>query len=165
MNRELCLYELSSRSRLQEALDASVPGTWPPVLMDNDTIQEFLIRLTDPRLCRLYAFYWIRLPDQDSKERICIGNGGFFLDDEGIFELGYSILPEWENQGYATEAVSTLVPWAFDNHQIHTIIARTYPYLHASVRVLEKNQFVFTGLDSKDGTVIYHRCKSPDPER
>lgn len=161
MTRELCHYELSSQSRLQKALDASVPDNWPPVLMDRDTILEFLNRLTDPLQCRLYAFYWIRLPDEELKERTCIGNGGFFLDNEGIFELGYSILPQWENRGYATEAVASLVSWAFDNHQIPLIIARTNPYLHASVRVLEKNQFVYTGHDSKEGTVTYHRFKIP----
>ena len=162
LTRELCEYELTSRVLLQQELDARLPDTWPPDMMDKETIQDFITRLSDKTNCRLYAFYWIKLPDTDSKERVLIGSGGFFLHPDGTFELGYSVLEEFQNQGYATEAVASLLEWAFSHHQVSVITATTYPDLKASIRVLEKNLFEYAGSGREKGTIAFQRVCLPD---
>jgi len=74
--------------------------------------------------------------------------------------LGYSVLDEYHNRGYATEAVRALVPEIFSLPGIQRIIATTYPDFGASVRVLEKNGFSRTdrvpaGTGAEEGTVCF----------
>jgi len=80
--------------------------------------------------------------------------------------IGYSVLEEYQNQGYATEAVRYLIPVIFSLPGIRQIIATTYPYLAASIRVLEKNGFMYAGENSncegiEEGTAVY-LLKKPD---
>ncbi|MGH7232685.1 MAG: GNAT family N-acetyltransferase [Nitrospiraceae bacterium] len=51
------------------------------------------------------------------ESRLTIGNGGFkgAPTADGTVELGYSILPEHQRHGCATEAVSTLVASAYSD--------------------------------------------------
>lgn len=159
---ELCEFEQTSRIHLSEALQARVPDAWPPALMDADTIQEFKERLSDPLQCSLYAFYWIKMPDSDDTTRVLIGSGGFFLHPDRMFELGYSVLLEFQNRGYATEAVACLISWAFTHCNVPVITATTYPDLLPSIRVLKKNLFVCIGKGREDGTVAFERIRLPD---
>lgn len=159
--RELCEFEQSSRIHLSKALQARVPDAWPPALMDADTIQEFRERLSDPLQCSIFAFYWVKMPDSDDANRVLIGSGGFFLDPEGMFELGYSVLPEFQNRGYATEAVACLISWVFTHYPIPVITATTCPDLLPSIRVLEKNFFVCIGKGREEGTVAFERTRLP----
>jgi len=80
--------------------------------------------------------------------------------------IGYSVLEEYQNQGYATEAVRHLIPVLFSLPGIRQVMATTYPYLAASIRVLEKNGFVYAGENHngegiEEGTGVY-LLKKPD---
>ncbi len=63
-------------------------------------------------------------------------------------------------QGYATEAVARLVTWAFSHQNVVEVTAETLPYLRQSIRVMEKNGFVFQGRGSEHGVVRYAVQKS-----
>eukprot|EP00825_Cyclidium_porcatum_P005331 TRINITY_DN12579_c0_g1_i1.p2 TRINITY_DN12579_c0_g1~~TRINITY_DN12579_c0_g1_i1.p2 ORF type:complete len:123 (+),score=0.47 TRINITY_DN12579_c0_g1_i1:214-582(+) len=90
--------------------------------------------------------------------------------------LGYSVLDEFRNRGYTTEAVCHLIPCVFTLPGIQRIAATTYPDLGASIRVLEKNGFAktdlpLTGTGAEEGTICYllermgkQRHRSRDPE-
>lgn len=76
-------------------------------------------------------------------------------DDEGVVEIAYGIVPAMEGRGYATEAASALVDFAFSDPRVRVVRAHTLPALNASTRVLTKSLFERVGelLDSEDGLV------------
>ncbi|HJX83280.1 MAG TPA: GNAT family protein [Candidatus Angelobacter sp.] len=74
---------------------------------------------------------------------------------DGTAEVGYSIVPEFQRQGYAPEATKALIAWAFGHPQVTRVIAHTLPELQPSIRVMEKNGFTFTGAGEEPGTIRY----------
>lgn len=147
--------EIEDRASFSRLIDARIPENWPPPLNNHDTMLFNLQRLEiDGAQEGWWSWYFIL--DED-EERILIGNGGFKgrPDAAGSVELGYSICKEYQNQGYATEAVFGLVFWAFQHDGVYRVTAETLPELKASIRVLEKNNFVFQGEGSAPGIILY----------
>jgi ribosomal-protein-alanine N-acetyltransferase len=73
----------------------------------------------------------------------CIGIMGFYRTQPEHFrtELGYMILPEHWGKGYVTEAVKTLLNFAFNTLNFHSIEAVIDARHTASERVLQKVGF------------------------
>lgn len=73
----------------------------------------------------------------------CIGLMGFYRTQPEHFrtELGYMIAPEHNGKGYVTEAVKTLLDFAFNKLNFHSIEAVIDSRHVASERVLQKNGF------------------------
>ena len=69
-----------------------------------------------------------------------IGDIGFMggPDQEGVVEVGYSIIPEYRNQGYATEMARSLIAWAFQEKGIKLVTAECLDDNIGSIKVLEK---------------------------
>lgn len=63
---------------------------------------------------------------------------------------GYGVLPEYEGNGYTTEAVKAMTQWAFGNSDVAFVEAETEPGNKASQRVLEKCGFTPDG-EGKEG--------------
>ena len=66
-------------------------------------------------------------------------------------EIGYGVLPEYEGQGYTTEAVQAMTAWAFGEKDVVFVEAETDPENKASQRVLEKCGFVPDGTMGEEG--------------
>lgn len=67
------------------------------------------------------------------------GLAGFkgFPDQNGQVEIGYGIDPDYQRQGYMTEAVQCLINWAFEEPTCLSVVARdTKKWNVASQRVL-----------------------------
>jgi ribosomal-protein-alanine N-acetyltransferase len=79
------------------------------------------------------------------ENRMVIGNAGFTgaPDAEGIVEIAYGVVPDFQGRGYATEAAEALVMWARENGRVAVARAHTLPQRNASTRVLEKCGFRF----------------------
>lgn len=73
----------------------------------------------------------------------CIGIMGFFHTQPEHFrtELGYMIQPKYWGKGYVTEAVKTLLDFAFNTLNFHSVEAVIDARHTASERVLQKNGF------------------------
>jgi RimJ/RimL family protein N-acetyltransferase len=154
MTVDLCLADLSSPEILGRQLDADIPDAWPPELVTPDTLHEFIQLLNAPGGSRFYSFYWIKTGEYCS-DRILIGSGGGLIKDDGIPEIGYSVLEEFRCQGYATEAVRAVTCWLKERFSPAFIRAYTFPFLTGSIRVLEKNGFHYAGPGCEEGTVEY----------
>ena len=76
---------------------------------------------------------------------------------DGSVEIGYSILPEYQQRGFATEAVEALVTRAFENPDVTRVTAETLPDLSPSIGVLEKTGFELLGEGSEPGVIRYGR--------
>lgn len=75
--------------------------------------------------------------------RTLVGWGGFkgAPDQDGVAELGYSIAPDFEGQGLATDATRILLRRAWEAEDVTAVIAHTLAEPTASARVLEKTGF------------------------
>ncbi len=68
-------------------------------------------------------------------------------DHKGAVEIGYGIDPNYQNQGYTTEAVQALIRWAFHQPNCQAVTAQAVQN-PASKRVLEKvGMRAFQNLD------------------
>jgi RimJ/RimL family protein N-acetyltransferase len=133
-------------------LSAIVPGTWPPDLLDRDALEWTLRWLNDPSNDRRWGFYWVVLREP----RTLIGVVGYKgMPHDGTVEVGYGIVAEHQRLGYATEATRALVDQAFASPEVTRVIAETLPGLVASIGVLEKLGFAFSGAGSEEGVIRY----------
>jgi [ribosomal protein S5]-alanine N-acetyltransferase len=124
-------------------LGARVPASWPPPLVD-DARQFFAERLGEhPDEEGWWLWYWL-VPDVPAASADLVGVGGFKgpPGEDGTAEIGYSLLPEHQLRGYATEAVAALIRHAFGRREVRRIIAETFFHLPRSIRVLVRNGFV-----------------------
>ena len=76
-------------------------------------------------------------------------------DAKGDVEISYGIAPEFEGQGFATEATRLLIDHAFAGGHVRRVRAHTLPADSASTRVLEKCGFQRCAelIDPVDGPI------------
>ncbi len=103
--------------------------------------------LNNPDQWEWYAIWIIELSNGTHIGDLCFKG----LDSNGVAEIGYGILEEYQGQGYATEAVTAALSWAFQNPNVTAIEAETDADNAASKRVLEKCGFVANGIMGKEG--------------
>ena len=158
--RELVAADLGGRAELSLALHAEVPEQWPPELFSTTIMNMVLEQLGDPAQQGWSAWY---LLCQEQGIDVLIGMCQFKgrPDTSGSVEIAYSILEDYRNRGYATEAVARLVRWAFGHQNVLEVAAETLPYRKQSIRIMEKNGFGFAGPGSEQGVVRYVLRKSP----
>ena len=94
-----------------------------------------------------YAIWMIERKDGTHIGELCFKG----LSAEGIAEIGYGISEEYQNNGYATEAVKSVLEWAFSHPEVVAVEAETDPDNTASKRVLEKCGFVLNGVIGEEG--------------
>lgn len=159
---EIAQAEINDKSKFSELLNASVPNTWPPEFIDHETMLFFLKKLQEaPEQSGWWNWYFVR-KDVVTNGCILIGSGGFKgkPTSDGTVEIGYSILSEFHNLGYGTEAIKGLVSWAFGHPQVRQVIAETLPELKASQRILEKSHFTYVGQGSEEGIIRYQLSRN-----
>lgn len=145
------LADLEGADELARELDVDVPDAWPPPLFDEAAIQWTIDRVTAGQPDEFLLYYWI-LRDQET----LIGLGGYKGTPlDGRIEIGYSVLPEFQRRGLATEGVAGLVRFAFQHDEIHEVFAETLPHLEGSIGVLQKNRFELLGPGSEDGVIQF----------
>ncbi|MEM7050356.1 MAG: GNAT family N-acetyltransferase [Acidobacteriota bacterium] len=135
--------ELEGRESLARGLGAAVPRHWPPPLHDRRSMAYNRLFLRDnPESVGWGLWYFLR-PTGDRGLPELIGGGGFqgLPTSAGTVEIGYSILPHHQRQGFAPEAVEALVRWAFEQPRVKRVTAETRPDSRPSIRVLEKCGF------------------------
>ena len=66
-------------------------------------------------------------------------------DSFGKVEIGYGVEKQYQNRGYATEAIQAVITWAFGQDKMKTVMAETDRDNIPSQSVLRKNGFIETG--------------------
>ena len=99
------------------------------------------------------------------KDGACIGNLSFKgVPEDGVVELGYGISEEYRGYGYATEAVETILAWAFDQPGVTSVAAETEAGNAASRRVLEKCGFIPAGEGREGPRFVLNLSSYEDPD-
>jgi len=130
---ELMKTTLKGKETLSKALRIAIPSTWPgPDLAE--AIPGFIAQME--REAVEVAWNWLIV---HKKEQVVVGDVGFMGGpNEGIAEIGYSIIAEYRNQGYATEAALYLIHWALQQREIRRVTAHCLNDNLGSIKVLEK---------------------------
>jgi RimJ/RimL family protein N-acetyltransferase len=124
---------------------------WPPV----DTADALLIFAEqlerNPALVGWLSWYWVLRGERP----MLVGNGGFKgpPGPEGEVEIGYFVRSWFRRQGYATEAATRLVAWAFESPRVARVVAETMAENVASIRVLQRLGFDRAGVGSEPGLI------------
>lgn len=159
--------ELQGRTALARALGVDVPPGWPPPLFDEDAIRWTLERLrADPSHATWGLHYFVLRETTAAPSRpgrtptprpLAVGAGGFKgpPDGNGAVEIGYSVLPDFQRRGFATEATDGMVERAFGDPRVRLVVAQTLPELVPSIGVLAKVGFRFAGEGEEEGVIRY----------
>lgn len=152
--------ELADRAEFARLLHANVPADWPPE-STVDALPLFLGWLeAAPEQSGWFGWYALAHL-HDGEPPVLVGGGGFLGPPaDGTAQLGYSMLPAYQGQGYATELVGGLLRWAFAQPGVACVAAETEWANPASVRVLEKSGFVRVGAAGEAGGARFE-CRAP----
>jgi ribosomal-protein-alanine N-acetyltransferase len=101
--------------------------------------------------------YWPTFLLGDGQHLGCCGLRPY-RPDEGTFEVGAHLLPQWWGQGLATEAVAAVLAHAFGPLRSRGLFARHNPHNHGSARILEKLGFRHTHDEHMPQTGLAHPC-------
>ena len=156
---ELARAEIADRARFAALLGAEVPAAWPPEELA-PALGILLARLeAEPAACGWFA--WYALAPREEAPPVLVGSAGFTGPPrQGEVEIGYSVMPEFQRRGYATEMVRALSRRALAQDGVTRVTARTEWANPASVRVLEKAGFHACGPRDEAGGARFevHRC-------
>jgi RimJ/RimL family protein N-acetyltransferase len=82
---------------------------------------------------------WFQLAIVNKNEEMLIGDIGIhFLEDNAQVEIGYTLAPGHQGQGYAIEALKAVISYLFSELKKHRITASVDPNNIKSIRLLEK---------------------------
>lgn len=138
--------ELEDRSRLGRLVEAEVPPSWPPLSLAGALPTFLSLHEQHPDWIGWLGWYAIRT---DTPRPVLVGSVGFNgkPDARKAVEIGYSILPEHQRQGLATEMVGALLDWAAPRGA-EIVEAETTVDNVPSIRLLQRHGFKIGGADA-----------------
>jgi [ribosomal protein S5]-alanine N-acetyltransferase len=150
---------IHDRNQLAKIVNAAVPETWPPELLDTAALEWTLRWLANPANDPAFSGYWMVLREP---RRVLIGMVGFkgMPNADGCVEIGYGVVEDHRRQGYASEGARALVEFAFSHANVQSVAAETYPNLIPSLGVMEKCGMKLLGDGSEPGVVRYAVTRS-----
>lgn len=152
MTAECVAASPDDREPIARATGARVPESWPAEHYDQDALDFTRAAMEkDPEQEWLLRYIVVREP-----EPVVAGMfGAMAPDGDGRVTIGYSVLPEMQRRGYASEALEAVVAWAFARPDVRIVAGETYPHLIASIRTMEHCGFRLAGAGSGEGIVRY----------
>jgi ribosomal-protein-alanine N-acetyltransferase len=149
--------EIEDLEALFRLLGVEPAADWPPA--DTvDVLPIFAEQLEgNPALVGWLSWYWILRGERP----VLVGNGGFKgrPGPEGAVEIGYFVRSRFRRQGYATEAATRLLAWAFESPQVAHVVAETMAENVASILVLQRLGFGRAGVGSEPGLIRFELAR------
>ncbi len=124
---------LTEKAKLAELVGALVPENWPGPDVAEALPLLVAILEQDPS-----GAVWDGIIIHKA-DGVIIGDMGCKggPNEEGIVEVGYSIIPEYRMHGYTTEMAHRLITWALQEQGIKVITAECLKDNLGSIKVLE----------------------------
>ncbi len=152
---EITLADLEGRASLASRLGVNVGEAWPPELYSRHALQMTLELLRDGSNHGWTNWYLVAADGRGGSTLAGVCGFKGRPDAAGSVEITYALLPEYQGQGLASEAVARLVDWAFSHPRVSEVSAETFPHLKRSIAVLRRNGFGPVGKGSEYGVVRY----------
>lgn len=129
-------------SKLGQLLGAKIGDVFP--VFPEEMMVERASNLLLPEAEQVWGAWFVIT---QSSNPMVIGTVGFHSppDTEGTLEVGYSIVPGYRRQGYASEAVGALIAFALGTGFVQKVLATTLSQDAASGGVLKANGFAQDG--------------------
>jgi len=149
--KKLCINILKGDYRDLEVLNLTKGKSWPDedVL---DTLPRIINNLNKVEYPTGYES-WMIIKKETSEIIGDLGFKGFNSEEENI-DLGYGIIKEERRKGYAEEAVSEIIKWAFSNKIVKEITANCLTENVSSINLL--NKFNFIKLKTEDDMIYWN---------
>ena len=127
------LFKLRSDSRVMEFLDT-------PLLATLEEAAEFVTKIKKAFTSNEGITWVISLHEKPE----LIGTIGFWriIKEHHRAEIGYMLIPEWQGKGIMQEALQEVMEYGFKVLNLHSVEANINPANQASLRLMERNQFV-----------------------
>jgi RimJ/RimL family protein N-acetyltransferase len=157
---EMLRADFAKSPEFAQFIDARVPATWPSEGWDEDAYNYLLSRMEKYPDCRGWSRYIVlKAPEGRTLAGGCGLLGPIELTDDP--EIGYGLLPEFQRQGYATEAVTALVEWIFQHLHVRSVNAQTFPGHSGSLGVLARCGFhpAGPGPGPEEGTLLFRKFR------
>lgn len=153
---DICRNILNNNYIDLEVLNLKKGRSWPDADV-LDTLPRIINNLNKVGCPTGYESWMIIKKDT----REVIGDLGFkgFNREEGNVDLGYGIIKEERRNGYAAEAVSEIIKWAFSTKIVMKITANCLTENMVSINLLNKFNFI---QDSTENDMIYWRLSVED---
>lgn len=144
---------VADKQQLTELLHVCVPDAWPG--QDLAEALPLFIAAQEKQPTPVLDGIIVHKEDQT-----IIGDIGFLgpPDAAGRIEIGYSIVPEYRNQGYATEMACHLIAWGLSQPCVSSVVASCLDDNFGSIKVLEK---VGMRRLSRDGNMLKWEIINP----
>lgn len=144
----LQIWKKYGRKELEKSLQLN-HNSWNVEKFYEDETNQALINFWLPMTHKYpLDFFWYTSWEIVFIEKSCsVGGIGFsgLPDNDGKTEIGYMMDQKYRNLGIATEAVTYLIQWAFQDKDLQFITAETPLENQGSQKVLIKNGFEKTG--------------------
>ena len=149
--------ELATPSTLGLLLGVDIPTGWPPGEYDRHALEFFHAQLKAGGADHLgwYTWYALTRNPQGQRESLVAGAGYLGPPSDGTAEIGYSVVPSAQRNGYATEIVAALVDNAFSLPSISQVIAHTSDANAGSTQVLLRCGFERVGAGTEPQSIRY----------
>ncbi len=150
--------EINDHAEFGRLLGARVPAGWPPGEAA-DALPWFLERLeaAGPAGVGWHGFYGI-VTEAEGLAPVLVGGGGSLGPPEaGVVEIGYSLMPEFQGKGYATEMMAAIVDWIARDPRVERIVAETDAGNEPSRRLLGRLGFVEVGTGREPNSLRFAR--------
>jgi len=149
--------ETLDRPAFAALLGARVPDAWPPEMLA-DALAFFLQQI-EAAPEQAHWITWYGLADrEDGGPPTLVASLGFFgPPQEDAVETGYSVLPDFQRQGYGAEMVGALTGGALAQPGVGRVTANVAEGNVASVRLLRRLGFAEQGASDEPGHVRFEK--------
>ena len=125
--------------------------------------QEDAVNYIENRIRRSYlesgfGFYLMVIRASGAKAGMC---GLVKRDSLDEIDIGFALLPQYENFGYAYESADAVMNFAKDKLKLYRLAAITVPYNSSSIKLLEKLGMKFEKTinlpDDQEALMLYYK--------
>lgn len=162
LSQASCAVAAADGVGLGRTLGVAVAAGWPPEHFDDGALAWLGAKLAAGETAEWLLYFVVLGASGKPADPLVIGTAGYKgpPDRTGAVEVGYSILPQFQRRGYASEAVRALIARAFADPRVTRVCAETFPELAPSLRVMEKCGLVFVGPGQEPRAVHYELTRA-----